>query len=78
MRVLENDVVCSKAFATEEVERFTFRMPGQAVAYFDGFDAYSGDPAGRRKSDGNQVRRAEVPRFHTVARIAAAGRADMA
>jgi hypothetical protein len=36
MAVLENDVVCSKAFATEEVERFTFRMPGQAVSYFDG------------------------------------------
>ena len=36
MRILENDVVCSKAFATEEVERFTFRMPGQAVSYFDG------------------------------------------
>jgi hypothetical protein len=38
MQVLQNDVVCSKAFATEEVERFTFRMPGQAVAYFDGFN----------------------------------------
>jgi hypothetical protein len=37
MQILENDVVCSKAFATEEVERFTFRSPGQAVAYFDGF-----------------------------------------
>ncbi len=37
MELLENDVVCSKAFATEEVERFTFRMPGQAVSYFDGF-----------------------------------------
>jgi uncharacterized protein (DUF885 family) len=36
MRILENDVVCSKAFATEEVERFTFRSPGQAVSYFDG------------------------------------------
>jgi len=36
MHVLEDDVVCSKAFATEEVERFTFRMPGQAVSYFDG------------------------------------------
>ena len=35
--VLENDVVCSPAFATEEVERFTFRMPGQAPSYFDGF-----------------------------------------
>ena len=37
MAVLQNDVVCSKAFATEEVERFTFRMPGQAVSYFDGY-----------------------------------------
>jgi hypothetical protein len=36
MQTLESDVVCSKAFATEEVERFTFRMPGQAVSYFDG------------------------------------------
>ncbi len=37
MRVLEEDVVCSRAFATEEVERFTFRMPGQAVSYYDGY-----------------------------------------
>jgi uncharacterized protein (DUF885 family) len=36
MQILDNDVVCSKAFATEEVERFTFRSPGQAVSYFDG------------------------------------------
>jgi len=37
MQVLERDVVCSRAFATEEVERFTFRMPGQAPSYFDGY-----------------------------------------
>lgn len=37
MAALENDVVCSKAFATEEVERFTFRSPGQAVSYFNGY-----------------------------------------
>ncbi len=37
MKVLEDDVVCSPAFATEEVERFTFRSPGQAVSYFDGY-----------------------------------------
>jgi uncharacterized protein (DUF885 family) len=36
MELLESDVVLSKALATEEVERFTFRMPGQAVSYFDG------------------------------------------
>ena len=27
----------SKALATEEVERFTFRSPGQAVSYYDGY-----------------------------------------
>jgi Bacterial protein of unknown function (DUF885) len=37
MQVLEKDVVCSPAFATEEVERYTFRMPGQAPSYFDGY-----------------------------------------
>ena len=37
MRVLQNDVVVSKAFATEEVDRFTFRSPGQAVSYYDGY-----------------------------------------
>ena len=30
-------MVLSEAFATEEVDRFTFRMPGQAVSYFDGY-----------------------------------------
>jgi uncharacterized protein (DUF885 family) len=37
LALLQNDVVVSKAFATEEVDRFTFRMPGQAVSYFDGY-----------------------------------------
>jgi uncharacterized protein (DUF885 family) len=36
-RVLENDVVLSHAFAQEEVERFTYRSPGQAVSYFYGY-----------------------------------------
>lgn len=36
-QVLMNDVVVSDAFATEEVDRFTFRAPGQAVSYFDGY-----------------------------------------
>jgi uncharacterized protein (DUF885 family) len=35
--VLEKDVVLSHAFATEEVERFTFRTPGQANSYFYGY-----------------------------------------
>jgi len=36
-RVLEHDVCLSHAFATEEVERFTYRMPGQATSYFYGY-----------------------------------------
>jgi hypothetical protein len=35
--VLEKDVMLSHAFAQEEVERFTFRAPGQANSYFYGY-----------------------------------------
>jgi hypothetical protein len=35
--VLEQDVALSHAFAQEEVERFTFRSPGQANSYFYGY-----------------------------------------
>ena len=35
--LLQKDVVLSKALATEEVDRYTFRSPGQAVSYFDGY-----------------------------------------
>ena len=36
-RILETDVVLSHAFAQEEVERFTYRNPGQANSYFYGY-----------------------------------------
>ena len=36
-RVLEKDVVLSRAFAKEEIERFTYRGPGQANSYFYGY-----------------------------------------
>jgi uncharacterized protein (DUF885 family) len=36
-KVLEKDVVLSHGFAKEEVERFTYRMPGQANSYFYGY-----------------------------------------
>jgi uncharacterized protein (DUF885 family) len=36
-QVLERDVMLSHAFAQEEVERFTFRSPGQANSYFYGY-----------------------------------------
>jgi uncharacterized protein (DUF885 family) len=35
--VLEHDVVISPAFAKEEVERFSYRAPGQATSYFYGY-----------------------------------------
>jgi uncharacterized protein (DUF885 family) len=35
--MLEKDVVLSHAFAKEEVERFTFKAPGQANSYFYGY-----------------------------------------
>ena len=36
-RVLENDVVVSHPMANQEVERYTFWAPGQATAYFCGY-----------------------------------------
>jgi uncharacterized protein (DUF885 family) len=36
-RVLEQEVVASHAFAQEEVERYTYRAPGQANSYFYGY-----------------------------------------
>ena len=37
MRVLTHDVGLSEAFANTEVERYTFRAPGQATSYFYGY-----------------------------------------
>jgi len=36
-RVLEHEVVLSHAMASQEVERYTFRSPAQATAYFCGY-----------------------------------------
>jgi len=36
-RILEQDIVSSPAFTEEEIERFTYRAPGQAISYFYGF-----------------------------------------
>jgi uncharacterized protein (DUF885 family) len=37
MRILTKDVMLSDAFANTEVERYTFRSPGQATSYFYGY-----------------------------------------
>jgi uncharacterized protein (DUF885 family) len=36
-RILREDVVLSEAMALQEVERYTFRAPGQATSYFCGY-----------------------------------------
>jgi hypothetical protein len=36
-RILQRDVVVSPAMALQEVERYTFRAPGQATSYFCGY-----------------------------------------
>ena len=37
LRILTKDVVLSEAFANTEIERYTFRAPGQATSYFYGY-----------------------------------------
>jgi hypothetical protein len=37
IEILTQDVCLSPAFAAEEADRYTFRMPGQATAYFYGY-----------------------------------------
>ncbi|EKE68904.1 DUF885 domain-containing protein [Gallaecimonas xiamenensis] len=38
-KVLMDDVVLSEPFATQEVDRYTFRAPGQATSYYYGYMA---------------------------------------
>ncbi len=61
MQVLQRDVVCSPAFSTEEVERFTFRMPGQAPSYFDGYTRLLEIRQAAEKALGPKL---NVQRFH--------------
>jgi hypothetical protein len=59
--ILQKDVVLSKAFATEEVDRYTFRSPGQAVSYFDGYTRLREIRAAAEKALGPKF---NVQRFH--------------
>ena len=61
MRVLQDDVCGSKAFATEEVDRFMFRSPGQAVSYYDGFTRLLEIRQAAEKAMGAKF---DVQRFH--------------
>jgi uncharacterized protein (DUF885 family) len=37
LKLLKEQVMLSDAFAIQEVDRYTFKMPGQAASYFYGF-----------------------------------------
>jgi hypothetical protein len=50
--LLMEDVVLSDAMATQEVERYTFRAPGQATSYFYGYSQLLGLRADVEKQQG--------------------------
>ena len=60
-RVLEQDVVQSPAFAEEEVERYTYRAPGQANSYYYG---YSKLLALRRDAEAAMGAKFKQKKFH--------------
>ena len=55
---LQKEVGLSPAFATEEVDRFTFRSPGQATSYFYGYTRLLELRAAAERALG--------PRFHAL------------
>jgi uncharacterized protein (DUF885 family) len=59
--VLEKDVVLSHAFAKEEVERFTYRSPGQANSYFYGYTRLL---ALRKETEAKLGHRFDQKKFH--------------
>ena len=74
--IFVNDVGLSEAFAREELDRFTFRSPGQATAYFYGYARLLELRANSRSRFGQQVRSEGVERFYFKPGIAAAGSVD--
>lgn len=60
-KLLTDDVVQSKAFAQEEVERFTLKAPGQANSYFYGFTKMTGLRKDTEKALGSKF---NVQHFH--------------
>ena len=71
-RVLEQDVVQSPAFAEEEVERYTYRAPGQANSYYYGYTKLIALRKDTEAAHGSEVQPEEVSRLHPGARLAAA------
>jgi uncharacterized protein (DUF885 family) len=70
--ILMKDVVASHAFATQEVERYTLRAPGQANSYFYGFIKMISLRKDTEKAMGQNLINS-ISRFHPVAGNTAAG-----
>lgn len=60
-KVLTDDVVLSDAMATSEVERYTFRSPGQATSYFYGYTKLVGLRSDTEKALGKKF---DAMKFH--------------
>ena len=74
-RVLEQDVVLSHAMAQQEVERYTYRAPGQANSYFYGYTrliSLREETEKALSAKGREVRPEEISRLHPGAGTAAA------
>ena len=59
--VLVNDVVLSEGMAKQEVDRYTFRAPGQATAYFFGYQSLMET---RRRAELALAAKFDKQRFH--------------
>jgi len=71
LRVLKEDVVLSDPFAKQEVERYTFRTPGQACSYFYGYTRLLELRTEVEKRMGPRFNAQRFHDFHLVAGIAA-------
>ncbi len=70
--ILVDDVGLSEAFAREELDRFTFRSPGQATAYFYGYTRLLELRMRARSRARQELRSQGAQRFHARAGVAAA------
>jgi hypothetical protein len=61
MRILTQDVMLSPQFANTEIERYTFRSPGQATSYFYGYTKLL---ELRKETEGRMGKRFDQQKFH--------------
>jgi uncharacterized protein (DUF885 family) len=61
IHILTNDVVFSEPFANTEIERYTYRSPGQAAAYFYGYRLLL---QLRKEVEGKMGKRFDQMKFH--------------